>query len=100
MISVDITKDDNLFHIKIRNSNYKNIPVFHDLEAIFDYDGRYGSKQDVHVISRGMLGDAMKQIGIMGYMLTHVCDDGTAFEDKQWTYHRFLLYFLRPCNRT
>ena len=75
LICVDIIKDDKLFHIKIRNSNYKNIPVFGDLEAIFDYDGRYGSKQDVHVISRGMLGDALKQIGILGHVLLHVGDD-------------------------
>jgi hypothetical protein len=84
LICVDVTKDDKLFHIKIRNSNYKNIPVFGDLEAIFDYDGRYGSKQDVHVISRGMLGDALKQIGILGYVLLHVGDDGSRFGDKQW----------------
>jgi hypothetical protein len=86
LICVDVTKDDKLFHIKIRNSNYKNIPVFGDLEAIFDYDGRYGSKQDVHVISRGMLGDALKQIGILGYVLLHVGDDGNTFGDKQWEY--------------
>lgn len=86
LVSVDITKDDKLFHIKVRNSNYKNIPVFDDLKAIFDYDGRYGSKQDVHVISRGMLGDALKQIGMLGYVLLHAGDDGSTFGDKQWEY--------------
>ena len=83
-VNVDITKDDKLFRIKIRNSNYKNIPVFPDLNAIFDYDMRYGSKQDVHIISRGMLGDAMKQILSLGYVLTHVNDDETTLGNKQW----------------
>ena len=83
-INVHIYKDDQLFRIRIRNSNPRNIPVFQDLDAIFDYDMRYGSKQDVHTISRGMLGDAMKQILSLAYILMHVNDDGTEFTDKQW----------------
>ena len=51
---------------------------------MFDYEQRYGSKQDLHIISRGMLGDAMKQIRAFGYTLIHLHDDGTSFEDKQW----------------
>lgn len=85
-VNVDVTKDDSLFCIRIRNSNPKNIPVFQDLNGIFRYDLRYGSKQHVHTISRGMLGDAMKQILSIGYILTHVNDDGTEFEEKQWEY--------------
>jgi hypothetical protein len=85
-ISVNVTMDDELFRLTIRNSNHKNIPVFSDLGPIFDYDMRYGSKQDVHIISRGMLGDAMKQILSLGYVLLHTSDDGTAFTDKQWEY--------------
>ena len=56
------------------------------LGPIFDYDMRYGSKQDIHIISRGMLGDAMKQILSLGYVLLHTSDDGTTFTDKQWEY--------------
>ncbi len=78
-ITVDINMDDQLFHLKIRNSNLANVPVFPDLKSIFDYDMRYGSKQDVHIITRGMLGDAMKQILSLGYVLLHANDDGTAF---------------------
>jgi hypothetical protein len=85
-ITVDVEMDNEQFRLKIRNSNDKNIPVFSDLRAIFDYDMRYGSKQDVHIISRGMLGDAMKQILSLGYVLLHTSDDGTAFTDKQWEY--------------
>lgn len=85
-INVDITKDDKLFHVKIRNPNPYNVPVFEDLDAIFNYEARYGSKQDVHVISRGMLGDAMKQISSLGYTILNADYDGTEFEDKQWDY--------------
>lgn len=84
VIDVNIYKDDKMFRLKIRNSNYKNIPVFSNLDAIFDYEMRYGSKQDVHIISRGMLGDALKQILAFEYILIHVdYDDGSTFEDKQ-----------------
>src|SRR4030095_4513347 len=55
-ISVNVTMDDQVFRLTIRNSNHDNIPVFSDLHSVFNYDMRYGSKQDVHIISRGMLG--------------------------------------------
>jgi hypothetical protein len=85
-IKVDIKMDDKLFQLKIRNTNDSNISIFPNLTAIFDYEMRYGSKQDVHIITRGMLGDAMKQILSLGYVLHHAGDDGTSFADKQWDY--------------
>jgi hypothetical protein len=78
--------DDGLFNLKILNTNEKNVSVFENLDPIFDFDMKYGSKQDVHIINRGMLGDAMKQILSLGYVLLHTNDDGTQFEDKQWTH--------------
>ena len=60
--------------------------MFSNLEPIFNFDMRYGSKQDVHVISRGMLGDALKQILSLGYVLLRSNDDGRDFTDKQWKY--------------
>lgn len=84
VITVEIFKDEKLFHLKIRNSNDSDFPVFRNKAAIFDYGGRYGSKQDLHIISRGMLGDAKKQILAFGYILIHLHDDGSAFEEKQW----------------
>ena len=59
-------------------------PVFQNLSAIFDYDMRYGSKQNQHIISRGTLGDALKQILAWPYVLIHTRDDGSSFKDKQW----------------
>ena len=83
-ITVYITKDDSVLHIKIRNSNSRNVPAFQNLELIFDTEMRYGSKQNEKIISRGMLGDAMKQILALAYFLIHSKDDGTAFTNEQW----------------
>ena len=87
-----------IFSLKIRSSNDNNAPAFGDLEAIFDYGMRYGSKQDVHIISRGMLGDAMKQILSLGYVLLHVSDDGTQFGDKQWIHPLIIRYNRQEWN--
>jgi hypothetical protein len=81
-----IIKNDELLRIRIRNSNHKNIPTFQDLSLILDYDMRYGSKQNVYVISRGMLGDALKQVLSLGYVLIHLNEDGNSFVDQQWNY--------------
>ena len=96
-IEVDIYKNDELVRIRIRNSNPEDIPVFEDLDAIFDYSMRYGSKQDVHIITRGMLGDAMKQTLSLGYILMHVNDDGTEFGDKQWEYPLIIRHNREEC---
>jgi hypothetical protein len=97
VIDVRIEKtSDSLFRIKVRNTNNKNFEVFknEDLKAIFDYNMRYGSKQNLHVISRGVLGDAMKQILAWAYVLIHANDDGTAFTDRQWEHP-----LIVRCNR-
>jgi len=79
-----VTKKNSLLHLKIRNSNSRNIPGFQNLNLIFDPEIRYGSKQNEKIISRGMLGDAMKQILALPYVLIHSGDDGTAFTNEQW----------------
>src|SRR5918996_2978391 len=61
------------------------------------YDMRYGSKQDVHIITRGMLGDAMKQILSLGYILIHINDDGTEFGDKQWEHPVIVRHNREEC---
>jgi hypothetical protein len=84
VIYVEIFKDDNFFRLKVRNSNHNNFRVFRNKKAVLNFDGRYGTKQDLHIISRGMLGDALKQILAFGYILIHIHDDGSTFEEKQW----------------
>jgi hypothetical protein len=87
-VTTEITKtNDSMFHVKVRNMNSKNIPVFQNLAAIVDFDMRYGSKQNQRIISRGMLGDAMKQILALGYVLIHTIKEGgngSGFVDRQW----------------
>lgn len=85
-IATKIYKDNNLFRVSVRNSNPKNIRIFEDKESIFNYDGRSGTKQGVHVISRGLLGDALKQILSFGYVLNNINDDATQLTNKQWDY--------------
>jgi hypothetical protein len=86
-INVYIEKTSNsLLKIKVWNSNTANIAVLEDLNLIFDFDMTAGSKQNQHIISRGILGDAMKQILALGYVLIHDSDDGNTFQNRQWEY--------------
>src|SRR5215211_2625293 len=86
-IDVYIEKtSDSLLHMKVRNTNPKNIEAFtlEKLNLIFNFDMTAGSKQNLHIISRGVLGDAMKQVLALPYVLIHAHDDGTTFENRQW----------------
>ena len=86
-IDVYIEKtSDSLLRIKVKNTNPKNIEAFtlEKLNLIFDFDMTAGSKQNLHIISRGVLGDAMKQVLALPYVLIHAHDDGTAFANRQW----------------
>lgn len=86
-IDVYIEKtNDSLLHIKVKNTNPKNIEAFtlEKLNLIFDFDMTAGSKQNLHIISRGVLGDAMKQVLALPYVLIHAHDDGTTFVNRQW----------------
>ena len=86
-IDVYIEKtSDLLLRIKVKNTNPKNIEAFtlEKLNLIFDFDMTAGSKQNLHIITRGVLGDAMKQVLALPYVLIHAHDDGTTFANKQW----------------
>jgi len=84
-VTVYITKKSNsALHIKIRNTNQNNITVFQNINKIFNPEMTYGSKQNLKVVSRGLLGDAMKQILALPYILIHCNDDRTAFTNAQW----------------
>jgi hypothetical protein len=86
-ITAKITLDKKNFNCKIRNSNPKNIPVFtpEQLQNIFNYEMTYGSKQNEFKISRGTLGDAMKYIAALPYVLINLNrDKSNDFEDLQW----------------
>ena len=92
-VRLDIDKDNQLFTCTVSNTNYNNIPVFQHLDKILSFDMRYGSKQNEFIISRGMLGDAMKQLATFSYVLMNASlggdeeaekADASAFTSKQW----------------
>jgi hypothetical protein len=86
-ITANITLDNKYFNCIVRNSNLKNIPVFapQHLQNIFDYSMTYGSKQNEFKISRGTLGDAMKYIAALPYVLRNLDrDKSNDFFDLQW----------------
>ncbi|MDQ6862794.1 MAG: hypothetical protein M3044_03105 [Thermoproteota archaeon] len=81
---MNIKREDDLLRIAVRNSNDRNIIPFANLKAVFDYDRFYSTKRNQHRISRGALGDALKEILSMGYALVNNMDGGDSFIDKQW----------------
>jgi hypothetical protein len=86
-ITAKITLDKKHFNCIVRNTNPNNIPVFkpQELQNIFDYTMTYGSKQNEFKISRGTLGDAMKYIAALPYVLVNLDrDKSNDFEDLQW----------------
>lgn len=84
IITVNIKRENDLLRVAVRNSNDRNLIPFADLKAVFDYDRFYSTKRNQHRISRGALGDALKEILSMGYALVNNMDREDSFIDKQW----------------
>ena len=84
---VDLKPDvgKNILRIGVRNSNVDNIPVFEDLDSVFDYDKWYSTKRYQHRETCGSLGDFLKRGLGMGYASwTEGINDDNSFTDKQW----------------
>jgi hypothetical protein len=76
----------HIIRIVVRNSNIDNIPVFENLEAIFDYDNWYSTKRNQFRVTTGALGDFLKRGLGMGYASwTSDFNPDTSFESKQWS---------------
>ena len=73
-----------ILQIVVRNSNDNNLVPFPNLPAIFNYDIFYSSKRYQHRISRGALGDALKEILAIPYALISSTETGDSFVRKQW----------------
>ena len=72
-------------HVAVRNSNVDNIPVFEDLDRIFDFNVWHSTKRNQHRMTCGSLGDALKRSLGMGYASwTKDYNASETFEDKQW----------------
>jgi hypothetical protein len=66
------SKEDNkrtVIRIKVCNSNVDNIPVFENLEAVFNYTQFHSTKRNHHREVSGALGDYLKRGLGMGYAL-------------------------------
>ena len=56
-----------VIRIVVRNSNVDNLPVFEDIEQIFDYTKFHSTKRNQHRMVTGALGDFLKRSLGMGY---------------------------------
>ena len=62
-IKVFITKESEYIRFRILNSNFGGIEFTEDkIKSIFNFDNFYSSKRNQYKISRGNLGDALKEI--------------------------------------
>lgn len=79
----------DVIRIVVRNSNVDNLPVFEDVEQIFDYTKFHSTKRNHHRMVTGALGDFLKRSLGMGYAsLTEDYDkerkNSALAADKQW----------------
>ncbi len=77
-------QQQHILQIVVRNSNDNNLVPFPNLPAIFNYDIFYSSKRHQHRISRGALGDALKEILAIPYALISSTETGDSFIHRQW----------------
>lgn len=80
----DQQQQQQILQLVVRNSNDDNLVPFPNLPAIFNYDIFYSSKRYQHRISRGALGDALKEILAIPYALISSTETGDYFISKQW----------------
>jgi hypothetical protein len=78
-----------VIRIAVSNSNVDNLPVFENIEQIFDYTKFHSTKRNQHKMVTGALGDFLKRSLGMGYACwTEDYDkerkDSAAAADKQW----------------
>jgi len=81
-----INKDYTQLNCRIRNTNPRNIPVkaFILLPNILNYNMTFGSKQNEYRATRGQLGDGLKRLIGLPFILQNLGDDKSAFFNKQW----------------
>jgi hypothetical protein len=96
-VKVD-SSSSNILRMAVRNSNVNNIPVFENLEQVFDYDRWYSSKRNQHRMTCGSLGDFLKRVLGMGYASWTSNDNlEDSFIDKQWKEPVILRFNKQEC---
>jgi len=78
-----------VIRIAIRNSNVENVPVFENIEQIFDYTKFHSTKRNQHRMVTGALGDFLKRSLGMGYAswtenYDREREDSAVAADIQW----------------
>jgi hypothetical protein len=84
-----------VLRITVSNSNQSGLMPFPDVSAVFDMNTFDSTKRHQHRISRGALGDALKEILAIPYALISSTDDGSSFERKQWELPLVLRFCVR-----
>ena len=75
----------DILRMSVRNSNVRDVPVFENIDEIFDYNMWGSTKRNQHRMSCGSLGDFLKRVLGMGYAsLTSGDNAQDSFEDRQW----------------
>jgi hypothetical protein len=75
----------DILRLSVRNSNVRDVPVFENIDEIFDYNIWGSTKRNQHRMSCGSLGDFLKRVLGMGYAsLTGGDNAQDSFEDRQW----------------
>ena len=85
-VKLDTTIKPKMLRIVVRNSNVDNLPVFQNLDGIFDYDNWVSTKRNQHRMTAGGLGDFLKRALGMGYAswTGHNDNPKDSFEEEQW----------------
>jgi hypothetical protein len=60
-------QDIVILRIAVRNSNVRNIPVFENIDGIFDFTKWVSEKRNQYMVTCGGLGDFLKRVLGMGY---------------------------------
>ena len=77
-VKLDTTIKPKMLRIAVHNSNVGNLPVFQNLDGIFDYDNWVSTKRNQHRMTAGGLGDFLKRVSGNG-----ICFMGWAQRQSQ-----------------
>jgi hypothetical protein len=78
-------KGRHVVRIVVRNSNVIDVPVFENVDRIFDFNIWFSTKRNQHRMTCGSLGDFLKRAMGMGYASWTSNDNSEdSFDDRQW----------------
>jgi len=91
--SIPNIDDRVMLRMTVENSNVNNIPIFENLEDVFDFNQWYSTKRYQYRETCGSLGDGLKRILGMGYASWTSNDNlEISYEYNQWNEPLILRY--------